>query len=119
MKQESIAELEQAAMGDGGTELTETIKAANRRGGYKSAVKSWLKYHQDKRSAGSYVLFSDEAWAYTALGNKELALQALENALTEREGGLVWLNVEPDWDPIRTDPRFQLLLRRVGLPANH
>jgi hypothetical protein len=45
-----------------------------------------------------------------------LALRALEKAFAEGDD-LVYLNVEREWDPIRTDPRFQDLLRRVGLPS--
>jgi TolB-like protein/DNA-binding winged helix-turn-helix (wHTH) protein len=118
MEKECIAELEQAAMGDGETELAEKVKTASQHGGYKNALKAWLKYYQDKRSAGSYVLFSDEAWVDTALGNKELALQALEKAFTERESDMVSLNVEPEWDLLRADPRFQDLVRRVGPAAS-
>jgi hypothetical protein len=52
------------------------------------------------------------------LGNKKLALQALEKAFVEREN-IVYLNVDPDWDSFRTDPRFQDIVRRVGLPVNN
>jgi len=117
MREESIAELEQAAQFDGERHLTEAMRIAYVRGGYKSALKGRLKYNQDKRSAGSYVEFQDEAYTYAALGNKESALQALEKAFAEREN-IVWLNVDPEWDPIRADPRFQDLVRRVGLPSN-
>jgi hypothetical protein len=54
---------------------------------------------------------------HARLWNKSLALQALEKAFAER-GNMVWLNVEPEWEPIRADPRFQDLVRRVGLPVN-
>ena len=117
MREESIAELEQAAQFDGERDLAEAMRIAHVRGGYKSALKSRLKYYEDKRSAGSYVEFQDEAYTCAALGNKELALQALEKAFAEREN-IVWLNVDPEWDPIRADPRFQDLVRRVGLPVN-
>jgi hypothetical protein len=51
------------------------------------------------------------------LGNKDLALQALEKAFVEGED-LTFLNVEPEWDSIRSDFRFQDLVHRVGLPVN-
>jgi hypothetical protein len=51
------------------------------------------------------------------LGNADLALQALEKAYEERED-ITDLAVNPSWDSIRDNPRFQELLRRVGLPVN-
>jgi len=42
---------------------------------------------------------------------------ALEKAFAEGED-MNFLNVEPEWDPIRSDPRFQDLVRRVGFPVN-
>jgi hypothetical protein len=49
------------------------------------------------------------------MSNKEEALADLEKAYSEHLGILATLKVEPAFDPLRSDPRFQDLLRRVGL----
>lgn len=53
--------------------------------------------------------------AYLAVGNKEEALAELEKAYSEHFGIMTTLKVDPAFDPLRSDPRFQDLLRRVGL----
>ncbi len=50
-------------------------------------------------------------------GEKDRALDFLEKAYQERDSLLVFLHLEPGFDPIRSDPRFQDLVRRVGVPA--
>jgi len=117
MEKETISEWEQEAMLAGAPDLAEAIKIASVRRGYKGALKARLTYDQHRRSESSYVSFSRFARTYAALGEKDLALQALEKAFVEREP-MAWLNVDPEWDPIRADPRFQDLVRRVGLPVN-
>jgi len=52
---------------------------------------------------------------YAGLGDKEQAFTWLEKAYEERSSGLYLLNVDPIWDPLRSDPRFNDLLRRIGL----
>ena len=52
---------------------------------------------------------------YAGLGHKEEALIWLEKAFAERADGLTWLNVEPMLDELRSDARFQDLIRRIGL----
>ena len=49
------------------------------------------------------------------LGNKDQAFAWLEKAYQERSNGMAYLNVDRGFDPLRSDPRFQDLLRRVGL----
>lgn len=56
------------------------------------------------------------ATIYTGLGQKDQALQQLEKAYEERFYRLIFLGVDPVFDSLRGDPRFQELLRRVGLP---
>ncbi len=55
------------------------------------------------------------AVAYIGVGNNEAALSSLEKAYAQRSNLLTALKVEPVYDPLRPDPRFQELLRRVGL----
>jgi hypothetical protein len=57
----------------------------------------------------------DRAVVYIALGNKEQALALLDEAYEQHEWGMLLLKAEPRYDPLRSDPRFQDLMRRVGL----
>jgi hypothetical protein len=56
------------------------------------------------------------AKAYVELGEKDKAFAELNKAYENRESPLQWLKVEPQLDPLRSDPRFQALLKRVGFP---
>jgi hypothetical protein len=53
---------------------------------------------------------------YTGLGEKSTALDWLDKAYAERRERLIYLGVEPAADPLRSEPRFRDLLRRIGLP---
>jgi len=53
--------------------------------------------------------------AYLGTGNKDQAIAWLEKAFAQHSNGLTGLKVDPLYDPLRGDPRFQDLLRRVGL----
>ena len=56
------------------------------------------------------------ALVHAALGDTAQAIDALQQACEERTGVMVYLQVEPMWDPLRSDPRFQDLLRRMNFP---
>lgn len=53
--------------------------------------------------------------AYLGLGEKERAIETLEVAYKERDSYLMWLT-SPWLDPVRDDPRYKDLLRRMNLP---
>jgi hypothetical protein len=53
---------------------------------------------------------------YIGLGEKEQALASLEKAYADRSMYLTFLKVDPQFDSLRSDPRYKDLLRRVGLP---
>jgi hypothetical protein len=50
-----------------------------------------------------------------AIGDRDRAFEWLEKALEERDPMMVYLRVHPRLDPLRGDPRFDALVRRVGL----
>ncbi len=66
------------------------------------------------KTTEKYVSPAELSILYAALGDKEKAFAALEKAYTERDIRLASLKVEPGYDPLRDDSRFQDLLRRVG-----
>jgi TolB-like protein/DNA-binding winged helix-turn-helix (wHTH) protein len=55
------------------------------------------------------------ALAHLGMGHREEALRWLEKAYEQHSNGMATLKVEPIYDSVRSDPRFQVLLRRVGL----
>ena len=66
--------------------------------------------------AGEYVTPYAVALVYAALGEKDSAFARLEQGYRERTHWLVWLNRDSRWQPLRGDPRFDGMVRRIGLP---
>jgi hypothetical protein len=53
---------------------------------------------------------------HLGLGERDQALEWLGKAFEERSTSLVFLQVDPTFDPLRSEPRFQDLLRRMNFP---
>ena len=66
-------------------------------------------------SRQEYVPADSIALVYAGLGEKDQAFAWLEKAYEEHAFKMAWLKVEPQWDSLRSDPRFADLVRRVGL----
>ena len=64
-----------------------------------------------------YTPASAFALVYLGLGDMERALESLDRAIDDREARMIHLDADPLYDPIRSDPRFRTLLRRVGFAA--
>jgi hypothetical protein len=69
------------------------------------------------RDAGRIVYASSffDALVYTGLGEKKIALDALEKAYAEKCDCLIHLGVDPRWSELHTEKRFLSLMRRVGI----
>ncbi len=67
-------------------------------------------------SKQKYVLPYDLAILYVGLGEKDKALEQLNYAYEEQSGWIIYLKVEPLFDPLRSDPRFKNLLKRMKQP---
>jgi TolB-like protein/DNA-binding winged helix-turn-helix (wHTH) protein/Flp pilus assembly protein TadD len=113
MSDEAIAELQKAVQLSAGspTCLANLARAyaASRKKGEAAKLLSDLK----KRSSPGYSHASEIAVVYAALGDKNQAMTWLEKGYEERFNPGVLLR--PGFDPLRSDPRFQELVRRIGL----
>ncbi len=58
------------------------------------------------------------AYVYAALGEADAAFEWLEKAYERRQMGLTLMRADPRSDPLRSDPRFADLLRRIGFPES-
>lgn len=93
-------------------ETPETVAATMRlyaRGGVKATAREFLP-KAEKEEWG----LEDLARIHVVLGENDKALRCLEIAV--EQDGLPWLKVDPYWDPLRADPRFKTLLRRMNFP---
>ena len=107
------------AIGD--DSLTTVFSTAHGAEGYRQVetaeVHMELEALQRRAAAGEYASPLELARAYARLGDRERAFGYLDTAFAERSPGLVFLNVDRAWDPVRDDPRFVAAVHRVGLPA--
>jgi tetratricopeptide (TPR) repeat protein len=78
-----------------------------------------LAVELQERAAQRYLSACNLAMIATGLLDFDDAYRWLERAFKEGDVNLIWLGVEPRFDPLRGDSRFQDLLRRVGLPLAH
>jgi tetratricopeptide (TPR) repeat protein len=70
-----------------------------------------LQQHVQNDGVGRYEI----ALVYVGLGKKKEAFKWLDEAYQARDVGLLYLKVDPILDPLRSDPRFDDLVRRVSL----
>jgi len=116
MYREALAEYEKYATLSGGSPgSTAFMGYAHARLGQRSQALRVL----DQLGAAAkqkYVPALSFAMVYLGLGEKEQAFLWLEKAYDERTNSLAYLKVQAIWDPLRSDPRFADLVRRIGLP---
>jgi hypothetical protein len=80
----------------------------------KKAEAMKTRVELEEQSQRRYISPYWMATLHAGLGGKDQAFQWLENAYEERSGGLVWLGVDARMDGLRSDPRFAVLMQRVG-----
>src|SRR5262249_33879943 len=85
-----------------------------------AALTNYLKWALEKAQSGSGSGRASHyriAQLYAELGNKDRALESLSQALSAHDPMLVFLNVDPAIDGLRSDPRFAALVQRSGLSS--
>jgi TolB-like protein len=119
MQKEAVAAWNKAFMLTGDIDLAMMLERTYAASGFNAAVRAlWQKKLErlnEKAKRGEYVPAMDYVLAYTRLADKEQALTWLVKAEQERNAWIFDIKLDPIYDSLRSDPRFQDLLRRVGL----
>jgi tetratricopeptide (TPR) repeat protein len=114
---EAVAALRQAAALSPISRVIGTLGEAYAFAGMTQEAHDVLAELEERRGRGAAGL-SHLALVHMGLGDLDRAFECLEQAVEEREGGILLDLVSvPEFDPLRSDPRFDDLLRRIGLPT--
>jgi serine/threonine-protein kinase len=84
-----------------------------RAGNRAAAMKALARLKWVTGENGSY----QYAGVYAQLGDRNRALDELEHALAVRDGGIVSMKIDPRLDPVRGEPRFDAVLKRLNFPT--
>jgi eukaryotic-like serine/threonine-protein kinase len=117
--EQAIAEGEKGVKLSGGSPLmsaalAHTFATAGRR---KEAIQ--ILDDLTKLTKQKYVAPYFFAGIHIGLGEDDRAIEYLEKSYEEHSHWLIYLHIDPSMDGLRSNPRFQDLLRRVGLPLSH
>jgi tetratricopeptide (TPR) repeat protein len=110
MLDEAIAEWGKADAQVAGRSSSAAVESAYKTGGYNKAVRQILAYEENARETPY-----DMAVFYALAGEQQRALDALEKSFRTRDPGLIYAKVDPLLQSLHSDPRYQDLLRRMGL----
>jgi TolB-like protein len=123
-KEESVEEFQKALMAYGYNSLAEDLRRGYAHAGYEGALREWLKGVPKEKPEFPFHWVA--AYVHTELGDRDAALAYLRKMepLFDVPMGqdanvfpnLVTLRIEPMWDPLHSDPRFDELVRKVGFP---
>ena len=100
------------------SDFASAMEQGFRSAGWKSALTKGIEIRQARRKTR----YSSAYWIgsmYAELGEKDQAFRWLDTAYQERELFLLGLKTDFSFDPIRSDPRFAELVRKVGLPQQN
>ena len=103
-------------------ELRKAYHESGEKGYWRKMLEFCREASKQSRTFGSpsgygsidYFQNAEVAWVQVRLGEFNTAFETLERALEKHDTNIIYLKVDPFWDAIRPDPRFQNLLRRMG-----
>lgn len=115
---EAIAEFNQAKdLLKDSTPSLEGLGYAYAAFGQRDEALKILNQLQERANKGEYVVPIGIAWIYIGLRDKDQAFVWLDKAFAEKSDLMREIKTNPIYDPLRSDPRFTDLLRRMNLPT--
>jgi tetratricopeptide (TPR) repeat protein len=99
----------------GYADVAHAMGRAYAKDGYPGAIREWAKAGE-AAAKQRHVARIMMVYMYGVLGDNDRAFAWLEKAFAERESSMPSLRYFIAWDPLRSDPRFNEMVRRVGLP---
>ncbi|HSD65161.1 MAG TPA: hypothetical protein VLF95_00590 [Vicinamibacteria bacterium] len=95
----------------------QAFEAAFRRGGPRAALVASAEHLSKRaREAGRSPNWTAIAGCYAEAGVADRAFELLDEAFASRSPQLLHLAADPAFDGVRSDPRYDALLRRIGIP---
>ncbi len=115
MYQEAIDELQKAVTGSNGSpiiksELGNAYAVSGKKEEAQSVLDELLRLSEERYISPYYI-----AMVYVGLGDADKAFEWLDKAYDDHADYLVYLKVDPRFDSLRSDPRFEKLLQKIGL----
>jgi tetratricopeptide (TPR) repeat protein len=114
MYDKAVAELVQALRLEGQSQRASAIDKGFQEGGFRGAMLARIRSMERTGAASDGWYPVDIAESYLLLGNRARVFVWLDKAY-KAHSALLYLKVDPVWDPIRSDPRYADLLNRMGL----
>lgn len=96
--------------------FTQKIEKAYATGGHKAVARLLIKENLRDEARGQRIVAWKMATYYVDLGEPDQAFAWLEKSYQKREPEILDIKIEPLLDPLRNDPRFPVLVKKVGLP---
>jgi serine/threonine protein kinase/tetratricopeptide (TPR) repeat protein len=115
MTREALGEWQKALTLSGNPELAASLETDFASTGYQGLLRDWME-GMKQVAKDRYVSPYSIAQSHARLGEMSPALEWLTKALEQRDSRMVALKVDPCFDALRSDPKFQALIKRVGLP---
>lgn len=119
LQKESMQELEAELRISGDEELSRAVHTAYIKNGYPAALRTLYSTRLEQYRYASRAMYVSPlvmADLYALLDEKDEAFSWLQKAFEERSSKLTDLKIDPDFDNLHSDPRFAVLVKKIGLP---
>jgi TolB-like protein/Tfp pilus assembly protein PilF/class 3 adenylate cyclase len=115
---EALAELERAHKIDNWSWIVAEIGCVNAFLGKHDEARKIIA-ELTERAKREYIDETLIVYIFTAIGDKDQAFAWMEKGYQSRAGNLPWLEMEPKFDPLRSDPRFGIFVNRIFGNKSH